>query len=119
MDIEEEPVALPSARPVRIASNITLQPPLSRRGHGPGLILLTSIEIILGDRSEALDPFPLQKWAEEGYAVVEVKGSRDSNWDASADVTRGIQSLIELPECDVKDNFGLISKFKAVRTECC
>lgn len=112
MDIEETPVPLPSAPSVSIAANITLQPPLSRRGHGPGLILLTSLDVVLSDSSEALDPVPIQKWAEEGYAVVEIKGSKGSNWNASEDVKKGIEILIVLPECDVKDKFGVIGGFE-------
>ena len=48
---------------------LILQPPLSRRGRGPGLILL--LDPYHGS-PKTLDPPPLQKWAEEGYAVAQV-----------------------------------------------
>ncbi|KMU74443.1 dienelactone hydrolase [Coccidioides immitis RMSCC 3703] len=66
MDIDEEPVPLPSAAPRDISPNITLQPPLSRRGNGPGIIIITSECLELNDSEETLDPPPRQKWAEEG-----------------------------------------------------
>lgn len=55
--------ALPSAQPITLSVNATLQPPLSRRGHGPGLILLTESSSD-SFKNETLDPLPLQKWAE-------------------------------------------------------
>ena len=51
---------------------LTLQPPLSRRGRGPGLILLLDPTQPYHRSTKTLDPPPLQKWAEEGYAVAQV-----------------------------------------------
>ncbi|KAI0475615.1 carboxymethylenebutenolidase [Xylariaceae sp. FL0804] len=99
--------ALPSAPLVPLAPNATLQPPLTRRGHGPGLILITPPERSHGDiappsaaaatgeeaeaqqtggdddttQQQTLDPAPQKKWAEEGYAVVRVVLGRDRDRD--------------------------------------
>ncbi|PQE30157.1 carboxymethylenebutenolidase protein [Rutstroemia sp. NJR-2017a WRK4] len=72
------PVPL-SFHPITIDANVALQEPLTRRGIGPGLLLITPAKY--GGREarndggvqKTLDPEPLQKWAEEGFVVVEVK----------------------------------------------
>lgn len=58
-------VPLPSAPSVTLSPNATLQPPLSRLGHGPGLILLTAFENESFE-NDTLDPEPSKKWAEVG-----------------------------------------------------
>lgn len=104
--MDETPVPLPSAAAVTLAPNITLQPPLSRRGHGPGLLLVLPADYEeYKSRNETLDPDPRQKWAEEGYAVVQITGHDE---DLAIAFKRGLDALVELPECDVKDKFGLI-----------
>lgn len=107
MDKEETPVPLPSAPAQAVATNITLQPPLSRRGHGPGLILLTEEYTA---KSELLDPLPLQKWAEEGYAVVEIR-VRSTELDFSRDLKLAIEALEKLNGCDDTEKIGIISVF--------
>ena len=73
-DITQPPKALPQAELKQIAPAVSLLPPLSRRGHGPGMILIASekTEKLMTDGGF---PAPIMKWAEEGYAVVEVQGS--------------------------------------------
>ncbi|PGG97073.1 hypothetical protein AJ79_09346 [Helicocarpus griseus UAMH5409] len=107
---EEEPAPLPSAPPKQLGPNLTLQPPLSRRGHGPGLLLLLPDNIVLDKSKETLDPPPLQKWAEEGYAVVEVRipSTSESGFSIVSAIQHGQGALRDLPECDIKDRFGLI-----------
>ncbi|KAB8268090.1 LEA domain protein [Aspergillus minisclerotigenes] len=74
-DISEPPVPLPAAQVESIRDGISLLPPLSRRGRGPGLILILP-DGHSGVNREALEkngtPPPLSKWAEEGYVVVEI-----------------------------------------------
>ncbi|KAM6529470.1 hypothetical protein FALCPG4_007605 [Fusarium falciforme] len=72
-DITKPPAPLPQPKPQSLGEGITLLPPLSRLGRGPGLIILTEesekhLQIIEGV------PSALIKWAEEGYAVVEIQG---------------------------------------------
>lgn len=68
-DATENPPLLPTPQPQRIRAGVTLLPPLSRRGYGPGLIALTQeaedpVKIVKGV------PSILVKWAEEGYTVL-------------------------------------------------
>ncbi|TVY83719.1 hypothetical protein LSUE1_G003387 [Lachnellula suecica] len=70
---QEQPVALPSTEPVQLAKGITLQPPLSRKGHGPGLIIVTPTSTPQPTTPDFLPP--LQKWAEESFVVVEIRNS--------------------------------------------
>jgi len=73
MEVEEVPVPLPSAATIQISPNVRIQPPLTRRGKGPGLVIFVPNELDLVEGSHSLDPPPLQKWGEEGYAVLEFK----------------------------------------------
>ncbi|PKS12745.1 hypothetical protein jhhlp_000953 [Lomentospora prolificans] len=111
------PVPLPSAPAVQLAPNVSLQPPLSRRGHGPGLVVIDpGYEV--ADKpsaeppSETLDPAPQYKWAEEGYAVVRLvvsKGASEGSWNLKEGaLQKVIDALIKLEECDIKDKFALL-----------
>lgn len=62
--------------PQQIAPHITLQEPLSRRGRGPGLILVLDHYANVQRNEENLDPEPLRKWAEEGFVVLQVSMER-------------------------------------------
>lgn len=112
MNIEETPVPLPSAPVVQLADSLTLQPPLTRRGHGPGLVILVpAYEICPVEAAKSLDPPPLQKWAEEGFAVVQIRctGTASGTWDFAQAIREGLDALIALPECDEK-KFGFIGE---------
>jgi carboxymethylenebutenolidase len=105
----EDEVPLPSAKSVILGPGITLQPPLSRLGHGPGLIIL--IPTTSPSTTASSDYLaPLQKWAEEGFAVVEIKvttvhpnGSHEESLEVALD------ALAKCPTCD-GDMVGLIGK---------
>jgi carboxymethylenebutenolidase len=95
-------------KPVRLADNATLQTPLSRFGKGPGLVLLVSKDYkprSSADISKTLDPEPQQKWAEEGFAVVEVKVDPAT---VVEDFRSGFTALKNLPECASHGNVGVI-----------
>lgn len=95
-DISKPPAPLPQPKPQAIADGITLLPPLSRLGHGPGLIILhpdseKHLEIIQGV------PSVLVKWAEEGYAVVEIQ-ARALKGDVlrtAVEALRGCEGFVE------------------------
>lgn len=125
-DREESPVPLPSAPVIHLAGNATLQPPLTRRGHGPGLIIIVSGDPNVPQEQpgsghgsdvrdpKTLDPLPQKKWAEEGYAVVQlifgdVEPGKEE-WDIETAFDKAIDALTTLETCDVKDRFGLIGK---------
>jgi carboxymethylenebutenolidase len=102
---EEQPVPLPSAPRLSLGNNIVLQPPLTRRGTGPGLIVFLPSSNSIEPRQDAkvsLDPEPVQKWAEEGFAVVGVADDTVSD-----SMKTGIAALQDLDEVDVKDKFGV------------
>ena len=98
-------------KPVQISENVTLQTPLSRLGKGPGLILLVSKDYISRsstDITKTLDPEPQQKWAEEGFAVVEVKVDPATLED---DFKVGVDALKKLPEARERNTMGVIGTF--------
>lgn len=100
-------IPMPSAKPIKISSDITLQPPLSRKGRGPGLILVLDQYAHRGKSDKTLDPPPLQKWAEEGYAVAEI---RIPGKPTEFPLAQAIEALKKLPECESENGFGLICK---------
>lgn len=111
------PVPLPSAQIIQLASNASLQPPLSRRGHGPGLIMIDpGYELpekpSAEPPSETLDPAPQYKWAEEGYAVVRliIQDTVEEGIWAVDDGAFGkaVDALMGQEECDLKDKFALL-----------
>lgn len=116
MDVDEPPVPLPCAAVREIGTDITLQPPLSRRGHGPGLIIVLPKDLELDADQQTLDPPPRQKWAEEGYAVVEIQLSGGNDGPLTDAINVGIDALNALKECDVKDEFGLVCMCASVHS---
>ena len=104
----EEAIPPPSAKPVTVSSNVILQPPLTRRGHGPGLVLLVPDGLALSGSDKTLDPPPLQKWAEEGYAVAQVTLDESEGDKFQRYLQEATDALSELKECDSTDQIGLI-----------
>ncbi|KAF7552889.1 hypothetical protein G7046_g7275 [Stylonectria norvegica] len=112
------PVPLPSAPLISLSTNASLQPPLSRRGHGPGIIVIDPAYELAPfpttePPSETLDPQPQYKWAEEGYAVVRIVIRKDddrldSDWAVSSGILQATEALNKLEECDVKDKFAVL-----------
>ncbi|KAK2747923.1 hypothetical protein FQN57_001514 [Myotisia sp. PD_48] len=109
--------SLPSAEIQSLAPYVTLQPPLSRRGKGPPLFLLVPDNPDeLGPHVQTLDPPPLQKWAEEGYAVVEIILSvAEANSEKPTILARirsrvevAVNRLLDLSACNPTDSVGLI-----------
>ncbi|KAF2636375.1 dienelactone hydrolase-like protein [Massarina eburnea CBS 473.64] len=99
----------PAPAPQQITSHLTLQAPLSRRGHGPGLILVVDHYAELKGREGCVDPAPLMKWAEEGFAVVMVLVPGKVDDGGEFPLQRAIEALRGLKECDDEGGFGLIS----------
>ena len=97
--------------PQRLSNNVTIQTPLTRSGKGPGLVLLLPKEYegrSSTDISKTLDPEPQQKWAEEGFAVVEIKVDPITVED---DIKTGLEALGMLPPCSEYNGVGLIGMF--------
>ncbi|GAB1207178.1 hypothetical protein APSETT445_005890 [Aspergillus pseudonomiae] len=104
--------ALPSAPPVSLGQNIVLQPPLSRCGRGPGLIIIRPSGYAgCQAKNTSLDPEPVQKWAEESYAVVQITLDHEASADesgVSALVKRGIEAFESSDECEKGDRFATL-----------
>jgi carboxymethylenebutenolidase len=105
-DITKPPPPLPTTQSSEIKPGLSIVLPLSRRGHGPGLIVLVpdtdqSLAIIDGVPSQLI------KWAEEGYTVVEIQ-RRALVTGAREVLTEATQALDSCEKCDSKDKIGLI-----------
>jgi carboxymethylenebutenolidase len=101
----------PSAK-AELSPYVTIQPPLSRCGHGPGLILIRPLcYATCQQQNKTLDPEPLKKWAEESFTVAQITLNEKSAADISSlrellqEAERG---LTERLECDTKEKIGLI-----------
>lgn len=105
------PKPVPPQKPEEIAQGITLLRPLSRKGHGPGLIILapppqdnnnpttSSKEIQNGIPSLRM------KWAEEGYCVAQIQPHASSS---SSALQIAVQALQACAECEPKEKMGII-----------
>ena len=97
--------------PQRLSDNVTMQTPLTRNGNGPGLVILMPKEYESRpstDISKTLDPEPQQKWAEEGFAVVEIKVDPKT---VAEDIKTGLEALRLLPQSSEYNRIGLIGMF--------
>ncbi|KAK3389761.1 hypothetical protein B0H63DRAFT_103742 [Podospora didyma] len=101
-------LTLPTASPIHVAADISVQTPLSRRGTGPGLILVVADDIDLSTHSKTLDPPPLRKWAEEGYAVGQILLGTSDVSALSGKIGVTLAELERLDGCDSVDKVGII-----------
>lgn len=106
MDSHAPAAQRPSAPLVPVTPQLSIQPPLSRRGHGPGLVLVVSATLDLSRHEKTLDPPPQQKWAEEGYAVAQILVN-DGASGIAEQLGTAIAELGKLPEC-IGDKYGLV-----------
>lgn len=114
--LDEQPVPLPNACLIKICPDIVLQPPLSRRGTGPGIIIFLpdSAHLVLADQSTAkpLDPDPITKWAEEGFAVVAIAGNSSDEVPSVANaLKKALEALQALEQVDIKQKFAVIGGY--------
>lgn len=112
--LDEQPIPLPNAALLRISQNIVLQLPLSRRGTGPGIVIFLPdpAQVVFTNQSapKPLDPDPIIKWAEEGFAVVAITGSNDLPSIVQA-LKEALEVLQTLEQVDVKQKFAVISEY--------
>ncbi|KAK4643931.1 hypothetical protein QC761_300300 [Podospora bellae-mahoneyi] len=98
---------------------VRIHTPLSRRGTGPGLIIVSGDDYEVHDDrvSQTLDPHPTKKWAEEGYAVAEVgvglvqreqHDRVDRVLELKNQLTEAVDKLRATPECQGEE-IGLIA----------
>ncbi|KAF2032557.1 hypothetical protein EK21DRAFT_98938 [Setomelanomma holmii] len=105
--ITKPPPPPPVERFTKIEDGLFTLSPLTRRAHGPGIILLTA------DHDQPMNiiegvPSHLIKWAEEGYTVVEIQERALQN-DAAEVVKRGIDALRSDSQCEPKEKIGLVA----------
>ena len=95
-----------------LGQHLVLQPPLSRCGYGPGLIILEPGQYCqYQKKNDSLDPDPLKKWAEESFNVVQI--TLETSLCGVSDyvlenVSRGVHALRSQAQCTPKDRFGLL-----------
>ncbi|OIW34813.1 hypothetical protein CONLIGDRAFT_626866 [Coniochaeta ligniaria NRRL 30616] len=105
-DISQPPKPLPQPDLRPISDGISLLPPLSRRGHGPGLIILVPDY----DKQLAIEdgvPSPLIKWAEEGFTVVEIQARAVAG--EGEPLMTAILALKECDKCEDTGKVGLVA----------
>lgn len=110
-DITKPPAPLPSAKIQLLSPGVSLQPPLTRLGSGPGLIILTSDEIYdehVEQRDDA--PTAVLKWAEEGYTVVQISTTAIEASDIKTVFDEALNALEGCDACQPKDKVGLVCK---------
>ena len=101
---------LPPTKIHRVASSINLLEPLSRKGTGPGIIVLVHETGLVSDHEARIEngvPSGIMKWAEEGYAVVELL---PEVWESSGrePLIEAIDALRACEMCERKGFIGLI-----------
>lgn len=106
-----EPPVLPRTTLRRITPNITLLEPLSRRGYGPGLVILVSesgaVDGVSATRIENGIPGPLMKWAEESYTVVEI--TQEALFRETDPLKLALTELAACETTEPKNVVGIIS----------
>lgn len=109
-DITKPPPPLPTEELQVLRQGVSILAPLTRRGYGPGIILLVpdsdaSPKIIEGV------PSHLVKWAEEGYTVVEIQqAALETN--AGDALSRAVEALNQHGKCEPKQKFGIVGMFR-------
>lgn len=113
-DISKPPPPLPSPEPTEIMPGMCLLRPLSRLGTGPGIVILTH------DYKDSLAikegvPSPLVKWAEEGYAVIEIQATA-LNAGKGDIIKSAVDVLRSCDKCEPKDKIGLVGQCSHFQT---
>lgn len=100
---------LPQPHLTSISPDLALLEPLSRLGHGPGLILLVPATVAHEDNVAIKEGVPsvMMKWAEEGYAVVQIHDQLLHD-GAGAALNTALEALARCPSCDQSDKIGLV-----------
>lgn len=102
----------PIPQPERLSPSLTIQAPLTGRGYGPGIVIV-SLASLSTDAShgEHIDPAPQQKWAEEGYVVAHLKLSEGFTVLRIRDELReATDALSYNAKCVSKSTYGIIGE---------
>ena len=101
---------LPPTKIHRIATGINLLEPLSRKGIGPGVVVLVHETGLSDDYEARIEdgvPSGIMKWAEEGYAVVELLRAAWEDGDRQP-MREAIDALQNRGTCEPKNSVGVI-----------
>jgi len=107
-DITKPPNPLPAIQLKEIQPGVSLLPPLSRRGHGPGLVVLTPTSENLLEIKDGV-PSVLIKWAEEGYTVVQIDGSTFATVDNGNVLSEALEAIRQCKQYD-EGKIGIVGK---------
>ncbi|PNS21553.1 Glucosidase 2 subunit beta [Sphaceloma murrayae] len=99
--------ALPQPKLTQVSEGVSLLLPLSRKGTGPGMIIVTPETAASKlDIKEGV-PSPLIKWAEESFTLVEIKSAALAS-DAGSALRQAQEALRQCPQCEPKDKIALV-----------
>ncbi|KAF5546711.1 carboxymethylenebutenolidase [Fusarium napiforme] len=111
------PPVLPATRLHSPTASLTILEPLSRRGSGPGLIILvpeTGTATTNTLRIDGCVPSPLMKWAEEGYTVAEITEAGLANPGEA--LSQALKELEATKSTEPKNVVGVIGVLVAYST---
>lgn len=113
-DITKPPAPLPAAKLQVLKPGVSLQPPLTRLGSGPGLILFTTDDIYDEEVTQRDDaPTAVLKWAEEGYTVVQISAAAVGSSKIENLLTEAVKAIERCDACQPKDKAGVVCKYKS------
>jgi carboxymethylenebutenolidase len=103
---------LPATTIRPICPGITILHPLSRRGQGPGMIVLVPETGVTSNNSDLRIehgvPAPIMKWAEEGYTVAEI--TRAALTSSSDALKVALRELEQTPTTVPRGVVGLVGR---------
>jgi carboxymethylenebutenolidase len=112
-DITKPPAPLPSAKLQVLRPGVSLQPPLTRLGSGPGIILFTTDDIYDEEVTQRDDaPTAVLKWAEEGYTVFQISATSIESSELGKVLNEAVEAFERCDACQPKTKVGLVCGFK-------
>jgi carboxymethylenebutenolidase len=104
------PPPLPAVHLTSPSPDLSLLSPLSRKGSGPGLLLIPHFSQKPSQQTSIIKgvPSPLIKWAEEGYTVASIPASSLTTTTGIDVLHSAIAALARHPKCTTADKLGLI-----------
>ncbi|XP_014550708.1 hypothetical protein COCVIDRAFT_114822 [Bipolaris victoriae FI3] len=109
-DADQTPLPLPATSLTRLAPGVILSQPLSRKGSGPGLIVIVNESGATDDTTLRIEngvPSPLMKWGEESYTVVELL--EEAFFEGKDPISLAVSELSKAERCEPKNAIGVIA----------
>ncbi|KAJ4351618.1 uncharacterized protein N0V89_006961 [Didymosphaeria variabile] len=106
-DVTKPPPPLPKEELRILDQGVSMLSPLTRRGHGPGIIVLVSDSSASTKIIEGV-PSHLVKWAEEGYAVVEIE-QQALQKNVKDALSQAVNALKQNKKCKPKEKIGVVA----------